>query len=102
MTDAALEIFRVGRVQQQADVSGLTCSPALRRILPAKIPDAHPFDPEAADVIFVERTFGTPIQDGVGVQKHTNRRYVVVATSGLAGRDFGSAEVHPGSFRPSQ
>jgi hypothetical protein len=45
-------------------------SPALYRVLPAEIADAHPVFTETPNVMRVECAFGSPVEDRIGVQKN--------------------------------
>ena len=95
MAKAALEIIRVGRMQQQANFARLACAPAFCRGLPAEIPHAHAFDAEAPDMLGIVSALCPPIQNRVRVQKNTCWRDVVVVASGLTRRHPGAAKALP-------
>ena len=77
-------------------------SPALYRVLPAEIPDAHPVFTETPNVMRVGCAFGSLVEDRIGVQKNPSRSQEVIKAAHLTGRYLRPAEVVPPPLRARQ
>src|SRR5262249_10266913 len=102
MAKPLLEIVRIGRMQEQSDLAFFPCPPAFRCALPAEIPDAHPLNPQTANVLGIECALGSPVEDKIGMQKDTGGSEVVVTPARLAGRYARATKAVPRSVRARQ
>src|SRR5262249_32987382 len=86
------EDIRVGGVQLQPQFTERVISPALGRLYPAEIEDAHSFVAVAANAELVEGAFRTEIKIVEHVVVHAERSFEVFVPPGQTGGHRGAAD----------